>query len=175
MRAFVAVDLDPPAPLLRLAPRLPPHLHVTLRFFAELPDERRPAVLDALRTAAAGEVPFELELRGVGAFPGPRRPRVVWVGFGAGRVELERIAERLADALEERGFPREARAFRPHATLLRVGGPRDAALADRLLGEGREAAFGAQRVERLLLYESRLGAGGAVHEPRGEARLGSPA
>ena len=100
------------------------HLHLTLRFFAELPADRVEAV-SAAADAAAGAVPaFDLEVRGLGRFP-PHGPlRVVWAGLGEGREPLLALAGALARELETRGFPPEERPFSPHLTLARCRDPR---------------------------------------------------
>jgi 2'-5' RNA ligase len=175
MRLFVAVDLVPGVELSELAGRLPAHFHATLRFFGDLPEESLGSLTEAL-TEIAGSTPgFALELKGIGAFPSAGRPRVVWVGFGRGREEVGQLADRLEAALRSRGFPPDPRAFEPHATLARVRSPRDRPGADRLLERGAGISFGVQRVEEIVLYESRLGPSGADHHRRAAARLAEPA
>ena len=92
-------------------------LHFTLAFLGE-----QPGPDEAL---AAGEVlrdlpAFDLVLSGAGAFPSTMRPRVLWLGVTGGAAELITAAERLHEALRERGFALEERRFRPHLTLGRV-------------------------------------------------------
>lgn len=139
---------------LKLVP--PENLHVTLKFLGDTPEERVPEILEALERAAAPAAPGRLELRGAGAFPKPAAPRVVWVGVGDGADTLTGVAERLEDALEPLGFPRERRDFHPHVTVARTRGPRNqAALTDavrRHEGEG----FGEAPLERVVLMRSTL-------------------
>lgn len=59
------------------------NLHLTLAFLGEMPEERVPALTEALTGAAARVAPFALRLAGVGGFPGLSRPRVVWASAEA--------------------------------------------------------------------------------------------
>jgi RNA 2',3'-cyclic 3'-phosphodiesterase len=171
MRAFVAVDLpalDGPVP-----DGLRPEDHVTLQFFEELPVERVPAVVAAMSEAASASGPFELEIRGVGAFPTTRRPRVVWAGVGIGSPELRAVVDRLRTALSARGFPMESRPFIPHLTLARIRSLRDAAWAQRFLTEPEHSTrvWARGKVSEVVLKESELLPTGARHTIRERVAL----
>jgi 2'-5' RNA ligase len=94
-------------------------LHVTLKFLSEVESERRGHVEEALASAASGTAQFVLPLSGFGAFPNPRRARVVWLGCEA-VGELELLQHRVEQRMNEIGFPLEGRTFHPHITLGRV-------------------------------------------------------
>ena len=74
-------------------------LHLTLRFLGATLDERQPDVVAAVVAAAGGVAPFAIELNGGGAFPNAYRPRVLWIGIGAGSDELAGLARQLNDEL----------------------------------------------------------------------------
>jgi len=153
-------------------------LHLTLRFFADLPGDRAAAVEEAARAACAGSSPFTLEVRGLGRFPAHGPLRVVWAGLGAGREALVALAAVLAGQLEARGFPAVAgeKPFAPHLTLARARDPRgsrDAARAVAALTPSR-GMFGTQRVNALVLYRSDLGSGPPVHTSLGRFPLARP-
>jgi 2'-5' RNA ligase len=172
VRAFVALDLGLPEPLAELLERRPEHFHLTLRFLDELPETAATGVLDAMGEAAGSAAPFELELRGLGGFPNARDPRVLWVGLGDGAASVLALVDGLEAGLGRRGFPLEPRPFCPHATLRRLHRPAERnAAASRILEVG-DRSFGRQRVEELVLYESRLDGPRAIHRPRGVVRLG---
>jgi len=185
MRCFVAVELadNLRQPLVRLLrEELPPardvrwcteqQLHVTLKFLGDVRDEQVPAVCDAIQAAAEFVEPFDLRLGGVGCFPTPRNPRVLWAGVEDPTGGCTRWLE-LADPLfEELGFPRETRAFHPHITL---GRGRDRGGSDVLRSVLAEVAAPPPQdmtVEKIVLFESRLGPRGARYIPQLEVRLG---
>ncbi len=154
MRAFVAIDLPPcPGPV---PEELRPEDHLTLHVFEELSVERLPLAMAAMAEAAEGCSPFELELRGVGAFPTSDRPRVLWAGVGEGATTLQALALRLRHALSSRGFPTERRPFVAHLTLGRVRSPREAAGARRFLTapENATRVWSRTLASEILLKES---------------------
>ncbi len=152
-------------------------LHLTLRFFADLPGERVPHVEAAARAACAASGPFDLEVRGLGRFPAHGPLRVVWAGLGAGRESLVVLASALAGELGTRGFPAVdgEKPFAPHLTLARARDPRgsrDAARAVAALTPS-VGAYGTQRVDTLVLFRSDLGSGPPVHTPLARFPLGA--
>jgi len=89
-------------------------LHITLRFFAELP-ESTAADLDEALGAIGGES-FDVELSGVGAFGEGADVRSVWAGVTPSPA-LTQLAKRCETAARRCGLKAETRAFRPHVTL----------------------------------------------------------
>ena len=178
MRLFAAVPILDPAreQILKLLARLreggwpvrwvhDEGLHMTLKFFGEVGDERLEVIAEALRFAAAGAGPLALGLGDLGAFPSRSRPRILWVGIEA-PPSLELLQDRMERGCEAIGFPPEGAPFQPHVTLGRV---RE---GQRLPPGGLDDhAEGFERVhfvaQELVLYESVLTTGG----PRYESRL----
>src|SRR5262245_24510458 len=101
----------------------PEQLHLTLRFFGNIPSNRLPDIEAATRTACAATAEFELAAQGVACFPDTRAPRVVWVGISGGEqmVQLQRAVIVHTRAF---GAPPEERPFRPHLTIGRIKQPR---------------------------------------------------
>jgi 2'-5' RNA ligase len=120
-------------------------LHITIAFLGGLTDEE----LAHARSAAPIEVgAFDLTLDTLGLWPSTR---VLWLAARSpppGLLELER---RLWAALEQRGFKREPRIYRPHLTLARRARPVEEAIEPVTW-----------RVEELVLAES-LTDGRKVH------------
>jgi len=98
----------------------PGGIHLTLKFLGNIDAGKVSAITDAIARAAQGVSPFRLELGGLGAFPNPRRPNVIWVAV-TGDVErlasLQRGIDRLLVPL---GFSPESRPFTAHLTLGRL-------------------------------------------------------
>src|SRR5688500_11956263 len=134
LRTFIALDLGKPIRdrLIGLQENLgqsgvkvkwvePENLHVTRLFLGEV-DQRE--VIDVCR--AVGEVAsslpsFGVTVEGAGAFPNPRRPRIVWVGVGQGAKEVCSLHDALENSLLNLGcYRREERRYTPHVTLGRV-------------------------------------------------------
>jgi 2'-5' RNA ligase len=145
-------------------------LHFTLAFLGEQPEDALARLREAAAPCAALHA-FDLILSGAGAFPDPRRPRVLWVGAEQGARELEDLAACLARGLRAAGFALEKRPFRAHLTVARVrpGGER---AASRALGAAPQGEIARMRVDRLSLMRSQLSPQGARHDLVHETRLG---
>ena len=134
----------------------PGSLHLTLKFLGGVEASAIPDLIEAAGKALAGAGAFALRAAGLGAFPSESRPRVVWAGITGGKEALCELAERIEQACEEQGFPREKRPFSAHLTLGRVRREgRVGDLPERIRRAGT-AEFGETKVDRVVLMESRL-------------------
>jgi 2'-5' RNA ligase len=149
-------------------------LHLTLKFLGEVGSERQTEVQDAVSAAASGSAQFVMPLAGFGAFPNPRRARVIWLGCES-VAELELLVHRVEQQMSEIGFPIEGRPFHPHLTLGRVRrDARPASLAglDEML---QRLQFQSQTVvESVDLMQSELSRAGARYTRLYRAKLDSP-
>jgi 2'-5' RNA ligase len=161
VRAFVAVEV-PPLP--GEGRRGPAPEHLTLLFLGEIPRERVGPIGEALAPVGAVTASFDATLEGVGAFPSPDRPRVVWVGVREGAAELTHLARCVREALAGEGEPTRRETFAPHLTLFRVRSATDHQRAVELLsGTVPPPAPRRFRVEAFVLKESELSPRGATH------------
>ena len=184
MRLFAAVPITEPArgQITQLLARLrepgwplrlvhDEGLHLTMKFFGEVPPGRLEVIEEAVRAAAPGTGALPLQLGGIGAFPSLHRPRIIWVGLDAPPA-LELLQDRLERRAEAIGFPPEGTPFRPHVTLARVreGQRMPAGSLEGLEDQYEPVGFLASE---LILYESLLGRGGPHYEPRLTLELAS--
>jgi 2'-5' RNA ligase len=140
-------------------------LHVTVRFLGPTPEDRLPRVERAVIATANEVAPVRLRLHGGGGFPGPDRPRTLWLNIDQGEAELAALARKLDDHLAEEGWPRESRPFRAHLTLARSDGVRAGPETLRRLVEEAEHLNVEWLAEELVLFESVTGGGPARYEP----------
>ena len=153
------------------------NLHLTLHFLGEQSEEGVAEATAAMGEAAAATQPFSLTLHGLGAFPGLERARILWTGVSGGALDARALQARVEDALEVRGFAREARPWHPHVTLGRVFDERrwrqDAGRDLRPVIAGvATRSFGSFAVRSVALMRSQLRRGGARYEPVAELPLG---
>jgi len=186
MRIFVAVNF--PARLRQKIARLSRPLqeagvpgqwteadqvHLTLKFIGEVPAAEVDEISEALEDVAGRFRPFDMKFGPIGAFPSPRRPRVVWLGVEP-TPELRFVKDDLERRLSELGIPREERPYQPHVTLGRAPRGAEAGEFRRLEDVARSLRVpDVYRVTHLDLMKSQLGAGGAVHTRLVAARMGS--
>lgn len=132
MRLFLAINLDAAlrraiheatAPLRAALPSASwvreDRLHLTLKFLGEQSMEEAASVAASMSGVASRHQELPMRLGGVGTFPNPRRPRVVWMGVSH-EPRLELLQHDVELACEALGYEIEGRAFRPHLTLARL-------------------------------------------------------
>ena len=149
------------------------NLHVTIKFLGPVEEARLAAFGDALAESLAGLPRFEIEVRGMGAFPSPRKANVLWAGVAedAGRSRLGAVAAVVEETAARLGIgEREHRPFRGHVT---VGRSKLAVDARTALAPFDGRAFGVAPVGEALILESQLGGDGSTYVLRHTAALGS--
>jgi 2'-5' RNA ligase len=148
------------------------NLHLTLQFLGQVPANQIPDICDALSSVASGCSPFELEIRGLGAFPNARRPRTVWLGVTDGHDALVALQKQLQRALKRLGFRPEDRPFSPHLTIGRVreGGVAPASLAQQMSTRA-DALCGRSHIAEVVLFSSDLTPTGPIYTALGRAPL----
>jgi 2'-5' RNA ligase len=182
MRLFVALDIETGIrkriadfrnQMKAFAPDVrwvgPETFHVTLQFLGET--KKLEEIQNALGQVTGAPIP--LTFRDAGFFPGPKAPRVFWVGIESDQ-HLQQLVNAIASELKPLGFERDAGPYKPHLTLARSGSGRPRPVP------GEHAAFGLQHVRVKLeslpplefgtmtarefyLYESKTMPTGAVY------------
>jgi RNA 2',3'-cyclic 3'-phosphodiesterase len=178
IRAFIAIDIpnDVHAAISEAQARLKrahvgvkiswtkvDNLHITLQFLGYVEDAVLGQIKSALQSVATAHQPFELSVRGTGAFPNGDRPRVVWVGCDDAHGRLKALAQAVQEATQPLGFQPEHREFSAHLTLGRIKFPRPDAALTRALDSLKDNSFGTLRVEAIHLVESQLHPEGSIY------------
>lgn len=148
----------------------PDNLHLTFRFLGDVKENDLEELFAALQDAVADIPPFALEVRGVGAFPNWRHPRVVWAGCGEGAEDAEALAAAVENACVDLGYEHEHRPFRPHFTLGRVKLPADA-MGLESLADDAEKVYGYVDVDAVVVFMSSLRRNGQVYAPMARIEL----
>jgi len=131
------------------------NLHTTLKFLGETDEAAVPDIVHVMGRSVAGIPPVAVTLRGTGAFPGPKRINVVWVGL-RGAEPFGRIAESLNRELEGVGFRAETRRWEPHVTAARVKSGRNLDAVRAAIDAFASEEFGTVVVDRIRLKRSVL-------------------
>ena len=145
-------------------------MHLTLKFLGDVEEGALEGLSRAVRRAASGTPPFRFETTELGAFPSPRRPRVIWLGVEPNEALFD-LAEAVERELSELGFPRERRPFRPHITIGRIRDPGASVDISRTLAD-LEGLRKTVEVREVRVMKSTLLPSGAVHEVLEAAPLG---
>jgi 2'-5' RNA ligase len=156
--------LLPPKTVKLLAPS---NLHITLHFLGDTDQEKLAVLKTIMYKTAADFGSFSLSVCGFGAFPGIKRPSVLYLGLKAGSSSVAAVHEKMGTLLREAGFPTDTRSFTPHLTVGRVKkcpDDRTAAVFRRLRNKYSSHVFGECTVKEIVLYKSNLTPSGAVYE-----------
>lgn len=176
-RAFLAIELPESLRIGigkiqdRLRPQVsgirwtrPEGIHLTLKFFGDISGDEIEALCSVIEKTAAASSPFALRLGSPGAFPGIRRPRVLWIGVEGNLTSLIRIQQDVERDLETAGFKREKRPYKPHLTLGRFREPGKSSGLEKALEERNDASLAEKfMADGLTLFKSDLKPGGAVY------------
>jgi len=189
LRAFIAVEIPPgihqaienqtasiraalDASLVRWVPA--ENVHLTLKFLGDV----SPANVELLEQMLSAEVSqhrtFEMRFGGLGAFPSPKRPRVIWIGIQA-PAGLEALQHGIEAATATLGYPDEQRPFSPHLTIGRVKQNINTAGMQQIrtvLEKAEVGSLGISRVSAVHLFKSDLKPTGAVYTRLFSAPLG---
>ncbi len=95
------------------------NLHVTLKFLGEIDEQKKSEIQPVIKEITEKLRPFQVNLEGVGCFPGPKNPKVLWIGVKQGAEILGEIAQELERRLSKFGFKKERR-FHAHLTIGRI-------------------------------------------------------
>jgi 2'-5' RNA ligase len=156
----------------------PESIHLTLQFLGDVAPGKVEAIADALRAVCIAHSPFTFQVRDLGVFPNPHRPRVVWVGVAEPSGVLIALQKQVTRALVPLGFEPERRAFKPHLTLGRASrhaGRRDLAEVGDLIAGSEIGSLGQVDVDHIILMKSDLRPSGAVYTPLAVLSLGQAA
>ncbi len=170
MRLFVAVDIsddlrDKLTPVVNEMSKFggvkavePQNLHITLLFLGEVKEERVGAIENELSQVEFK--PFTIRVRGVGAFPNPSSPRVVWVGV-ENDGELKKLADSVYQQLKKLGFKRD-KDFSAHITVARVK-KRSSSIVE-FIKKYSTAEFGEMEINCFKLKQSILRPQGPIYK-----------
>ena len=128
MRTFVAIEVSDQGVLnsvsqvqaklnIKAKPVEVHNMHFTVQFLGEVSEEMVRNISSELSSLEF--IPFSVSFVGVGVFPKPSSPRVIWVGTNEGADELEKLAEMIRMKLSQFGFQPDKK-FKPHVTIFRV-------------------------------------------------------
>jgi 2'-5' RNA ligase len=143
----------------------PEQFHVTIAFYAAVPEASLDDLTEGLARAAGRRTAFTTRVAGGGAFPDPVQARVLYARLDLGpdaEAELDLLATGARAAAGRAGVAVDGQRFRPHLTVARLARPEEATRWLRVLDAYRGPEW---TVEDVSLVASYLGEG-----PRGRPR-----
>jgi 2'-5' RNA ligase len=157
----------------------PSSIHLTLFFIGDVLPNRIDPITDALELIAENAAPFSFVAEGIGVFPNPRRPRVLWVGVNEPSSEpLTVLHGAVNEAMENLGFEPETRPYHPHLTIGRVrrrASGRDVRAIGEVMTHVEVDRLAEVPVEEIVLFQSILKPTGAEYHRLATLPLGDTA
>ena len=144
---------------------------MTLAFLGDVPDTDLNTVCKAVAQPCGPVPPFELRLEGVGAFPSPAKPRVLWAGLQTPEpLVLAGLQKGVVQAVTRVGYRPDDQRFTPHTTLGRIRPDRRGPLPGDLteiLASHQSWSGGSFTVSEVITYASTLSPDGPIYAPLG--------
>jgi len=135
------------------------NFHFTLQFLGEVSEEILQKIIQALRNIEFSS--FSVNLKGTGAFPKPKFPRVIWIGTDDnGGNMLIQLSKKVEKVLEPLGFFSD-KPFKPHITVFRIK-KKVGDITKELDGQ-KTIDFGIQQVTSIKLKKSELTSSGPIY------------
>ena len=170
MRLFTAFELSSEVKkeVLRLQAELRPlpfrrwqpekTLHLTLHFLGEVDPALLGSLEASMKAGCHGFGAIQLQLGPLGAFPSLKRPRNLWLSVDGQHDRLTALEALIRPRVMRLGIPLEDRRYSPHITLARD--PQASVVVPEV-----SVLPVAWTVSELVLFESTLQRGGAIHTP----------
>jgi 2'-5' RNA ligase len=134
-------------------------VHLTLRFLGDV-ETKKLKELSTKMKALEEFHSFSISMKGMGAFPNIKEPRVVWIGADMGSLFPE-ILSKLDKILDSSSIDYDKKQFKAHITLGRVRDP--STKLTTLLTENRNLEAGSFDCRQICLMSSQLTPNGAKH------------
>jgi 2'-5' RNA ligase len=175
IRSFLAFDIESDTVLNRLATAQrqlvqtgadlklvePQNIHITIRFLGNITPATAEKIFDEMERVQFA--PFNVQIKGIGAFPNPRYSRVVWAGITDGADQLKSVFSQLEPRLRGLGFTPDHRGFSPHLTIARVRSGRNKQQLAEFITENANYEFGTVNAKCLRLKKSTLTPKGPIY------------
>jgi 2'-5' RNA ligase len=134
------------------------NMHFTLLFLGEISEDMAERIQNELKTIQFDS--FDISFEGIGAFPKPKFPRVVWIGVRNGANQLKDLAKTVEEKLSPLGFKSD-KEFKPHITMFRIKN-KIGDITDELAKYSGEK-FGSQKISEIKFKKSILTPSGPIY------------
>lgn len=133
------------------------NIHVTLCFIGDIDEKKIEIIKECVNRSVIEINSSSIELKGLGAFPNIKDPKIVWVGLRSD-IPLKKISDSIGRELDAVNIEHDHKPFKPHITLGRISGHSDISIT---LKKYADMPFGAIYCDRVLIMKSELLPSGA--------------
>lgn len=141
----------------------PENIHLTLKFLGDTDENLINEISNQLNQSVKSISQFKIAIKGVGAFPNLKYPRVIWIGAESEGDQIRHLVSDIEDRIADLGFKKESRPFSAHLTLGRVKEVKGIEPIIERLQQTDNFEAGSFPVEEVRLIKSELHPTGAIY------------
>lgn len=140
----------------------PEVMHLTIKFFGEIPQNSIPSIEHCLGQAACSVTEFSIAIVATGIFGSSYQPRVIW--FGIKEPEpVKQLATEVNEQLKTIGILPDRQNFVPHLTIARIKQINNLHYLHKVIGRHKILDGEPEHIGEIALYESILHKYGPVY------------
>ena len=175
IRAFLAIDLDED-----LKPKINKiiksfkeidanikyvdlaNLHFTLKFFGDIDVEGIDLLSQKISKVVSEFEPFNIKIKGCGAFPNTNHIKVIWVGLEGDEI-LKDLHDKLDVEFKKLGFEADKK-FSSHLTIGRMKSAKNKNKVKYQIESFSDVEIGEMSVDKIVLKKSTLKPSGPIYD-----------
>ncbi len=138
------------------------NMHLTLKFFGNIDLNMADKISQSVKKVLSNHKPFDIHIKGSGAFPNMSRIKVLWIGLEE-NPELIKLQKDLDSEFNKLGFDLE-RNYKSHLTIGRMKNAKNKNLVKDKLKEYKNHDIGQMTVSKISLKKSTLTPQGPIYE-----------
>lgn len=175
IRAFLAIDLDDDLKpkinkIIRQFKQIDTkikyvelaNLHLTLKFFGDIDTNGLNLIEDAIKKVLVEFKPFNIKIKGCGAFPNKNRIKVIWVGIEDDSI-IKDMHAKLDNEFSKLGIDKD-RKFSTHLTIGRMKTAKNKAQVKDTIEDFETFEIGEMEVTEISLKKSTLTPAGPIYD-----------
>ena len=142
----------------------PEHIHLTLKFIGNTPNEDIPKIIDGVGEMLRNHKSFTMDFNRTGIFGSRYAPRVLWLGMQNTPQELYDLEEDTLSTFDKLGYLRDRQNFVPHITLGRIKELCEKQYFQKVVAATEQKSYIKQDVNEIILFQSILRPEGAFYK-----------
>ncbi len=142
----------------------PEHIHLTLKFIGNTPNEDIPKIIDGVGEMLQNHKSFTMDFNRTGIFGSRYAPRVLWLGMQNTPQELYDLEEDTLSTFDKLGYLRDRQNFVPHITLGRIKELCEKQYFQKVVAATEQKSYIKQEVNEIILFQSILRPEGAFYK-----------
>lgn len=138
------------------------NLHLTLKFFGEIDVDGIDILKEKIAEVVSQFEPFDIKIKGCGAFPNTNRIKVIWLGLDGDKI-VKDLHDKLDKEFSKLGFDKDKK-FSTHLTIGRMKSAKGKEDVKNTIESFSDVDIGTMKVDKITLKKSTLTPKGPIYE-----------